>query len=167
MLALTVLVSGAVAEARSGGVQHEGAPRMTSRAPARIDGKARTQHPRRLLPRYVPGEVIVQFRRQVSAGAQDRIASTVDGRVSHPVPALNLRVVTLPSSEDPLAASKRLSASPGVFAAEPNWIYDPLEVIPTDPAFADQWGLSNTGQTHPITDPPPASVQGLAMQTPM
>ncbi len=163
LLALTVLVSGAVAEARTGGVHHQGTPRMTWRGPARIDGKAAaTQHPRGRLPRYVPGEVIVQFRRQLSAGAQDRIASTVDGQVSHPVPALNLRVVTLPSSEDPLAASKRLSASPGVFAAEPNWIYEPLEVIPTDPAFADQWGLSNTGQAHPITDPPPASFQGLA-----
>jgi subtilisin family serine protease len=163
LLALTVLVSGAAAEARTGVVHHQGTPRMAWRGPARIDGKAAAmQHPRRRLPRYVPGEVIVQFRRRLSAGAQDRIANAVDGQVSHPVPALNLQVVTLPSSVDPLAASKRLSASPGVFAAEPNWIYEPLEVIPTDPAFADQWGLSNTGQTHPITDPPPASVQGLA-----
>ena len=121
LLALTVLVSGGVAEARTGVVHHQGTPRMTWRGPARIDGKsAATQHARGRLPRYVPGEVIVQFRRPLSVGAQDRIASTVDGQVRHPVLALNLRVVTLPSSVDPLAASKRLSASPGVLVAEPN-----------------------------------------------
>jgi subtilisin family serine protease len=69
--------------------------------------------------------------------------------------------VRLSTTADPLAASERLSASPGVIAAEPNWIYEPLEVIPNDPAFADQWGLSNTGQSHLIADPPPDTVQGL------
>ena len=49
-----------------------------------------------------------------------------------------------------------------MIAAEPNWIYEPFEVIPNDPGFADQWGLSNTGQVHTIADPPPASTQGLA-----
>ena len=49
-----------------------------------------------------------------------------------------------------------------MIAAEPNWIYEALEVIPNDPAFDDQWGLSNTGQIHVITDPPPASAQGVA-----
>ena len=49
-----------------------------------------------------------------------------------------------------------------MIAAEPNWIYEPLEVIPNDPAFDDQWGLSNTGQIHAIADPPPASSQGVA-----
>lgn len=162
LLVLTVLVSGAVAEARTGGVQRQGTPRTTLRGAARIDGKAATQHPRAPLPRYVPGELIVQFRRQLSAGTQDRIASSVGGQVRQPIPGLNVQVVTLSSSVDPLAESKLLSAVPGVIAAEPNWIYEPLEVIPNDPEFADQWGLSNTGQTHPIFDPPPSSVQGLA-----
>lgn len=161
LLALTVLVSGAVAEARTGGVQHEGTPRIKWRGPARIEAKAATQHSVGALPRYVPGEMIVQFRRHLSVRARDRIASSVDGRVSHFIPGLNLQLVTLSSSEDPLAASERLSASPGVIAAEPNWIYASLEVIPNDPAFADQWGLSNTGQSHLIADPPPDSVQGL------
>src|SRR4030095_17159620 len=50
----------------------------------------------------------------------------------------------------------------GCQRATHNCLYNPLEDIPPDPAFADQWGLSNTGQTHPVTDPPPASAQGLA-----
>src|SRR4029450_13803042 len=84
LLALTVLVSGEAAEGRTGGGRHQGTPRITWRGPAGIDGKAAAmQPPRRRLPRYVPGEVIVQFRRRLSAGAQDRIASTVDGQVSH------------------------------------------------------------------------------------
>jgi len=116
----------------------------------------------RSLPRYVPGEVIVEFRGQLPAGAQERIARSVDGQVRHLIPGLNQQIVMLSSSVDPLAASERLSASPGVIAAEPNWIYEPLEVIPNDPAFDDQWGLSNTGQIHVITDPPPASAQGVA-----
>jgi subtilisin family serine protease len=116
----------------------------------------------RSLPRYVPGEVIVEFRRQLPAEARERIARSVDGQVRHLIPGLNQKVVTFSSSADPLAASERLSASPGVIAAEPNWIYEALEVIPNDPAFDDQWGLSNTGQIHVITDPPPASAQGVA-----
>ena len=161
VLTVAVLVSGAVAEAGTGGVRDPGTPRITWRS-QRVNGKAAPQHPMRSLPRYVPGEVIVEFRRQLPAGAQERIARSVDGQVRHLIPGLNQQVVTLPSSADPLAASERLSASPGVIAAEPNWIYEPLEVIPNDPAFDDQWGLSNTGQIHAITDPPPASAQGVA-----
>ncbi len=55
-----------------------------------------------------------------------------------------------------------MSHGPGVVAAEPNWIREANEVIPTDPSFADQWGLRNTGQDHPVADPPPSSVLGLA-----
>src|SRR5215207_2970924 len=104
----------------------------------RVNGKAAPHHPMRSLPRYVPGEVIVEFRGQLPAGAQERIARSVDGQVRHLIPGLNQQVVTLSSSADPLDASQRLSASPGVIAAEPNWIYEPLEVIPNDPAFDDQ-----------------------------
>lgn len=161
LVAVAVLVSGAVAEAETGRVRDPGIPRMTWRSQG-LNGKAAPQHPMRSLPRYVPGEVIVEFRRQLPAGAQERIARSVDGQVRHLIPGLNQQVVTLSSSVDPLAASERLSASPGVIAAEPNWIYEPLEVIPNDPAFDDQWGLSNTGQTHAIADPPPASSQGVA-----
>jgi subtilisin family serine protease len=161
LLAVAVLVSGAVAEAGTGGVRDPGTPRMTWRS-QRVNGKAAPHHPMRSLPRYVPGEVIVEFRGQLPAGAQERIARSVGGQVRHLIPGLNQQVVTLSSSADPLAASERLSASPGVIAAEPNWIYESLEVIPNDPEFDDQWGLSNTGQIHAITDPPPASAQGVA-----
>ena len=162
LLAVTVLVSGAVAEARTGEVRDPESLRMTWRSPAPVNGKAAPQHPMRSRLRYVPGQVIVEFRRQLPAGAEERIARSVDGQARHFIPGLNLQVVTLSSSADPLAASERLSASPGVIAAEPNWIYEPFEVIPNDPGFADQWGLSNTGQVHTIADPPPASTQGLA-----
>jgi len=162
LLAVTALVSGAVAEARTAvGRDPRKPPRMTWRTSAGVDGKAATQHRLGTLPRFVPGEVIVEFRRRLSREARDRIASSVDGQVRHLIPRLNLQMVTLTSWEDPLAASKRLSGSPGVIAAEPNWIHEPLEVIPNDPAFADQWGLSNTGQAHTIADPPPDSTQGL------
>jgi subtilisin family serine protease len=162
LLAVTALFSGAVAEARTSVVRDpRKAPRMTSRTSAGVDGKAATQHRSGTLPRYVPGEVIVRFRRQLSGEALERIASSVDGHVRPLTPGLNLQTMTLASSEDPLIASKRLSGTPGVMAAEPNWIREPLEVIPNDPAFADQWGLSNTGQAHTIADPPPDSVQGL------
>src|SRR4029453_14086599 len=51
LLALTVLVSGAAAEARTGVVHQQGTPRITWRGPAGIDGKAAAmQPPRRRLP---------------------------------------------------------------------------------------------------------------------
>ncbi|MGH3028440.1 MAG: S8 family serine peptidase, partial [Gaiellaceae bacterium] len=109
LLAVAVLVSGAVAEAGTGGERGPGTPRMTWRS-QRVNGKAAPHHPMRSLPRYVPGEVIVEFRGQLPAGAQERIARSVDGQVRHLIPELNQQVVTLPSSSDPLAASQLLSS---------------------------------------------------------
>jgi hypothetical protein len=110
LLAMTVLVSGAVAEAKTGGVRDSESLRMTWRSPAPVNGEAAPQHPMRSLPRYVPGQVIVEFRRHLPAGAQERIARSVDGQVRHLIPGLNLQVVTLSTSADPLAVSEGLSA---------------------------------------------------------
>jgi subtilisin family serine protease len=113
-------------------------------------------------PAYVPGQVIVQFRHGVPATAQDRLTRSVGGRLLGRIPELDLGVVELSPTTNVLAAATRLSRRPGVAVAEPNWIFESNEVIPTDPSFADQWGLLNTGQEHSIADPPPSSVLGLA-----
>ena len=115
-----------------------------------------------MLPAYVPGQVIVQFRHGVPTAARDRLARSAGRRLLGRIPELDLGVVELSPTANVLAAATRLSRRSGVTAAEPNWILESNEVIPTDPSFADQWGLRNTGQDHPIADPPPSSLLGLA-----
>ena len=113
------------------------------------------------MPSYVPGEVVVQLREGFGAAAQNRLATSAGGTFLGRIPELGVGVVALSPATDILAASRRLSRRPGVIAAEPNWIREANETIPTDPSFADQWGLRNTGQSHSIADSPPASVLGL------
>ncbi len=56
---------------------------------------------------------------------------------------------------DPVAVAERIGRSPTVRLAEPNWLLASDDVLPNDPLFPEQWGLRNTGQAHPIADPPP------------
>jgi subtilisin family serine protease len=162
-LVLGVLVSASVAAAASDDARLQtGDLRIAWRGSAKSNGKASSPQLHRMLSAFVPGQVIVQFRPGVPAAAQDRLATSTGGTFVGRIPELDLGVVELSPTANVLAAATRLSRRPGVAAAEPNWIREANEVIPTDPSFADQWGLRNTGQDHPIEDPPPASVLGLA-----
>jgi hypothetical protein len=166
-LVLAVLVSGAVARAtpgdpRAGGVDPG---TMSDHSPLLVGKKGGLQ-PGTTSIQYVPREVIVQFRPGFGEAAQAHLASTLGASLNPLAPDLNVALVTLPGTTDVLAASQRLSRSPRVIAAEPNWIRESAEVIPDDPRFSEQWGLRNTGQSHPIADPPPPTVQVSPTRTP-
>ena len=157
-----VLVSGAIGASASDDPRSQTSAPRIARGSQQPDGKTSSRLLDGTLPPYVPGEVVVQFRPGLTLAAQDRLATSSGGTFQGRIPELGVGVVALSPGTDVLEASRRLSHGPGVIAAEPNWIREANEVIPTDPSFADQWGLRNTGQSHVVTDPPPASVLGLA-----
>jgi subtilisin family serine protease len=109
---------------------------------------------------HATGEVIVKYR----AGASPREIARARGRVSAIAASPLLRsaaarrdgeveLVRLPPGLSVGLALARLTADRAVDYAEPNWIYTHAITAPcsasctTDPSFADQWALNNTGQT--------------------
>jgi subtilisin family serine protease len=118
--------------------------------------------PRTRIAPSVPDELVVRFSPR--ADRSDRLAALrpLRATVARSIPALDTVVVRLASGADPVAAARRARHRAGVVTAEPNIVFSPMEVVPTDPYFAEQWALRNTGQLHDIADPPPLSASGTA-----
>ena len=92
---------------------------------------------------YVPGEVLVKFRADVSRAAQERALTALRSRPA----AADLRwigevaVVTDPTELDATILAAQLSAQPEVEFAEPNYLYH-ISATPNDPGFGPrQWNL--------------------------
>lgn len=102
------------------------------------------------MPEYVPGEVIVKFKKDVTAPQKDQAKSQagVDATVLNIGPGGSDRaqLVKLEKGVGVKQVVARLEKSPGVAYAEPNYVVNAL-YTPDDPDLADQWGLRNTGQT--------------------
>jgi subtilisin family serine protease len=118
--------------------------------------------PRTPVAPSIRDEIVVHFSPR--ADRSDRLAALrpLRATVARSITALDTVVVRLASGADPVAAARQAGHRPGVVAAEPNIVFSPMEVVPTDPYFAEQWALRNTGQLHDIADPPPVSASGAA-----
>lgn len=98
-------------------------------------------------PRYVEGEVIVKFR---AGTPPERAAAAISALAHTPIRSLRggvtqLRVRAGESVEEALAA---YASDRDVEWAQPNYVYRATAAtVPTDPAFGQQWGLQNGGQT--------------------
>lgn len=104
--------------------------------------------PSTLAPDYRGDEVIVGWKPGATAGAArlQRLGlqtkrSLRGGRVE------SLRLPSMLRVEDALAL---LRADPAVAYAEPNYLKQRKAVQPSDPYFAEQWALLNTGQPNQV-----------------
>lgn len=113
---------------------------------------------------YVPGEILVKFRpgcvmgrgdsltsMDFSAELNKQLGSTLkEDFSSHGLSGVQLVKI----SEDMTVeeAIKEYQKNPCVEYAEPNFIGEYTETIPTDTSFALQWALDNTGQTGGTVD---------------
>ncbi len=109
--------------------------------------------------RWVPGTVLVRWRRGVSPARSRAVAAAVQARVVDRVGFGEIDV--LRTQEPVLEAVDRLESNPSVAAAQPDYLLFPA-AEPNDPRFEAQWGLFNSGQPHPVTDSavPKAGVPG-------
>ncbi|TGL09434.1 peptidase S8 [Leptospira bouyouniensis] len=96
---------------------------------------------------YLPGEVVIQFKKTVPDSELLRQTSklaTVTG-------GLNLKghftTAKLLDSETMEEGLRRIKRDPNVESVEPRYLYYKQASAPNDPQFARLWGLSNTGQT--------------------
>jgi subtilisin family serine protease len=111
---------------------------------------------------YVKGQLIVGFKPTATERDRSGLLRRTSARMVDRIPRFGATLVSIPPSLDVLRAMKAYERDPSVAWAVPNLLTHRGEVVPTDPLFTEQWGLRNDGQPHQITDPPPATVQGLS-----
>jgi subtilisin family serine protease len=92
-------------------------------------------------PAYVPGELIVRFRRGATASERTAALSAQNVRFADSLGLPGLARVELPRGASVGAAAAALEADPEVLYAEPNYLSE-LSVVPNDPMFGQLWGLS-------------------------
>jgi subtilisin family serine protease len=109
----------------------------------------------------VPGELIVSFEPGRRPAARAAAHAAIGATVLNRLPGLDVHVVRVPPGRTVAETAREYERRPEVDVAEPNW-HRSATVIPNDPRFSDLWGLDNTGQLHPIADPPPARRRGTA-----
>lgn len=97
-------------------------------------------------PEFVPGQILVKFRPDISAQAME--SAMLEVKAQRVAAFSEIRVQQLILGEDIKVeeAVKKLAALPNVEYAEPNYIYHTMG-RPDDPNFSQLWGMDNTGQT--------------------
>jgi subtilisin family serine protease len=100
------------------------------------------KHPKRPA---VPGELLVGFKAGVSEAEQDDALAEAGASGKKNFKRIKARLATT-QPERVEAALKALEDDPRVRYAEPNYVVS-ADLFPTDPSFAQLWGLQNTGQS--------------------
>ena len=111
----------------------------------------------KLLPKYVPGEVLVEFKETARPSQIRHTLESHGATIGERLPSLDVDVVELPGGASVEEAVQELNQDPEVEVAEPNFYrFDFAAAIPDDPLFFHLWGLNNTGQSHAVADDNPS-----------
>lgn len=114
---------------------------VRSAVPAVIDQEGFTKY-------YVPGEVTVQFRRDLSHEACVTRVRQAGSFVLQDHWTPGYYTISVPEGESVFAAVRAWAADANVVFSEPSYmLYDDELHTPNDPLFGQQWHLNNTGQT--------------------
>jgi thermitase len=108
--------------------------------PDQVSGATGTDSQRR----FVPGEVVVQFRPGVAAQGRTSVLKALDATRKRRLSLPGVQLVRVGGETVPEAVAS-FERRPQVLYAEPNFI-GTIDAIPNDPLFSDQWTLKNTGQ---------------------
>jgi subtilisin family serine protease len=104
-----------------------------------------------LMGPFVPGELLVRFRTDLSKNAATQVHTAVGANVIKEFKLVpNLQRVRLPSGMNLAEAIKLYEKNPTVLYAEPNYIRRATQhalLTPNDAQFSQLWALHNVGQT--------------------
>lgn len=92
-------------------------------------------------PQFVQGEILVKYKINASARAKDLLNKQNGSKVIATLGALGVARVTAPRGLE-VAHCKSYKSNCFVEYAEPNYLAAPASVVPSDPLFADQWGMA-------------------------
>ncbi|MDO8412774.1 MAG: hypothetical protein Q7S51_03170, partial [Gallionellaceae bacterium] len=112
-------------------------------------------------PQYVPGEVLVKFKKGVSVDKKKRIHDKMGATLLSEISAIAVHKVKSKHGKSTQELLDKYKNDPDVLYAEPNGLYY-VQATPNDPEFPNLWGLHNTGQTITIPANPPVSFTGTA-----
>ncbi len=90
-------------------------------------------------PQFAPDRILVKFRPSISAASSAAVHAANGGRVRATIPALDVRVVEVPSGRAQEKA-RAYKARPEVEYAEPDYVLSAI-LTPDDPSLGLQWGL--------------------------
>ena len=128
-----------------------------SRPPAKASSFSRVRPElSEILPRFVPGEVLVEFTEDAGPSEVRRTLSGHGARIEDHLPGLDIDVVDLPDGASVEDAVRELNEDPKVEVAEPNLYRFGFAPAPNDSLFFHLWGLNNTGQSHAVSDDDPS-----------
>ena len=99
---------------------------------------------------FVPGQVIVLFRKDVSEDRIKEINKSQATTVLNVIPDLKIYLLQLPEGVSPPEAARRYRELPEVLAADPNFV---VRAATNDVDFPKQWYFENTGNNpgnHPL-----------------
>lgn len=152
-VAAVVLAATALSAPTASAAPEDPHPSTRSEGPSRVDhlrapGGGRADLPGRVesgasVARWVPGEVLVKYRHGVSASDRVATRSSLGAEVERRLPARGLELLSVSGGVP--GAVRALERRPEVLYAQPNFVYR-AAATPSDPRFAEQWPLRNTGQ---------------------
>ncbi len=90
---------------------------------------------------YVPGEVVVAFRKGVAGGEQARTLHARGARAVRSIGLERTQLVRLAKGASVQAAVAAFRKDPDVLYAEPNYLYKAL-AVPNDTQYSTLWGLN-------------------------
>jgi subtilisin family serine protease len=110
--------------------------------------------------RFVAGEILVEYMPGIGKNEIAEFNATHGARVLEMIPALGIYRLSIPSSKPVGAAVDEYRRDPRCRNAEPNYIGEGGDFIPTDTFFGHQWHLHNTGQFGGTPDADIDAVEG-------
>lgn len=108
-----------------------------------------------VVPRYVPGEVLVKFKAVAIAQERTAIAIALGHTILAHLDQPGWTHVKLGVGQSVAEALSLYASDPDVEAVQPNYIYR-AAAVPNDPQYGQLWAFKNAGQTitNTLTQPP-------------
>ncbi|OGP09762.1 MAG: hypothetical protein A3G39_03610 [Deltaproteobacteria bacterium RIFCSPLOWO2_12_FULL_43_16] len=100
-------------------------------------------------PKYVPGEVLVKFKKGVDENKKKNIHDKMGAEVLSEIPQIGVHKVKSKLGKSTEELIRQYKNDPNVLYAEPNLIYQ-IQAMPNDPelsSYMNLWGMHNIGQS--------------------
>jgi len=127
----------------------------------------RIAHPEtnRAPPAFRPDELVVKFNETLTREQIQSIILQAGLTIKQQIPAIRYYTLAIPPGLSLETLQKQFNKITSVTAAEPNYLI-PIQFIPSDIHFSNQWALHNTGQTGGTVDADIDAPDAWALGTP-